>query len=143
MHLYHTQLSLFASQTFLFHSALFLLCPSIPFVTFLSTSYLSHQILLFSSPTGPPPFPPCVQTTSTHCSAEPINFLVTPVFLHISFLTHSIHVTQHIFLRHFISFTFNLFSATVTFMFHPHLVQWEQLLLHTTFSLHSFPLLYN
>ena len=33
---------------------------------FLSTSHLSHQILLFSLPTGPSPFSPYVQTTSTH-----------------------------------------------------------------------------
>ena len=43
---YHMQLSFLAPQTFLFHSALVLDCPSIPFVVFLSTSHTSHRILL-------------------------------------------------------------------------------------------------
>ena len=95
------QSSFLALQTFLFQLTLFSQHPSIPFVAFLSTSHLSHQILLFSSPTSLPPFSPCVQIISTHCSARPVNTFVTTVLLCISsFHFRSIHYTPRIFLKH-------------------------------------------
>ena len=50
---------------------------------------LSHQILLLSSPTLPPPFCSCVETTSTHNTALlDHTTLVTPV-LHTCYSTHT------------------------------------------------------
>ena len=94
IHFHHTQSSFLAPQTFIFHSTSFSHRSSILFVAFLSISQFSYRILLFSSPIRPPP---CVQTTSTHCSARPATSLVTPALLHTSsFLTQSILcVTPH------------------------------------------------
>ena len=108
----HTIILPSSTHTLVFHSTHSLLhYTSISLMALLSLSHLSYKILLFSSPTGPPSFSPCVQTTSTH-SARPVNSLVIPVLLHTtSFLTLSKDVTPQILLRHLISITFNLFSV--------------------------------
>ena len=85
-------------------------------MAFLSTTHLSHQILLFSSPTVPLPFSQCVQTTSTHTSLLDQPTLVTPVLLSTtSFLTLSISVSPQKFLRHHVFITFNLFREVNTY----------------------------
>ena len=68
------------------------------FMVFLSTSHFSHQILLLSSLISPPPFSPCVQTTSTYSALLDQLTLVTPVLLHTSFLTRFIRVTPYSFI---------------------------------------------
>ena len=79
IHFYHAQSSFLAPQTF---NALFMpsINPSILFLAYFSNSHLSNQILLFSSPTGLPPFSPCVQTTSTYTALLSQLTLRTPHF---------------------------------------------------------------
>ena len=77
----HNHPSLLHRHSF-FQSIFFLYYPSIPFLAFLQphTSHVrSHS--LSSLPTGPPPFPPDVQVTSTHTAPVKQPILVTPVLL--------------------------------------------------------------
>ena len=93
--------------------------PFIPFVAFLSTSHLSHQIQLFSPPIDHSLFSSYVQTTSTPSALLNQPPFITPILLDTSFLTQSKCVTPHILFRHLISITFNLiFSVTVMFQTH-------------------------
>ena len=57
---------------------------------------LPHRILLFSFTIGPSPFIPFVEITSTHTALLDQPTLVTPVLLHISFLTVHTHYSTHI-----------------------------------------------
>ena len=116
IHFYHLLSSFLAPHTFFFHSTLFSHCPSIPFVAFHWTFYLPHQIPLLSSPTGPPLFFPCVQTTSTISALLDQPTLITLVPLCTSFyLTWSISITPHTLLKHLISIIFNIFYSTAIF----------------------------
>ena len=88
-----------------FQSTLFSHSPYIPFVAFLSTSHLLHQIPL--SQTKSSPYFPYFQTTSTHTALFDQPTLIASVLLHMnSFLTRSIRFTPDILLRHRISIYF-------------------------------------
>ena len=104
MHLYHLQSSLFHRHSSFIQ--LFSHRPSILFVVFTT----SPHILLFSSAIDLLPFSPCVQTTSTHCCAQPTN---SPNTCSPSHLIWSINITPQILLSHhlLISITFKLFFA--------------------------------
>ena len=126
------------------HWALFSHRPSIPFVTSFWSSHLSHQILLFPSPTNPPPLSPCTKPPqhTLLCSTTQLSRNTRVLLCTFSFLTRSIRVTPHILLRTPISITFIIFSAA-DILHDSAPIKWSQLLLHITFSLHPFPFLYN
>ena len=94
-HFNHTQSSFLAPQTFFFHFT-----PSIHSICGLPRNLIpltSDPINLFNQ------FTSIFSSCPNHLTTA--NSLITPVFLHTSFLTQSIRVTPHVLLKHLIYIT--------------------------------------